>query len=422
MSLKKRLLAACAALIMTFSLAGCSNKTSYIMKGDGEELASGVYISLMLTEHTNQYYSAAYSGKPLDGDFKKQTVGDKLMSKYLEEYAYDTCLDIMAVEKLSKKLKLTLTDDEKSEINDAVNSSWDTEGDYYEEMGISKASLKKIQEYSYYSDKLFDAYYLEGGVEEVSDEELTKYVNENILRYKMIYIPIEEDDKDAAKKMSEKYMGYAEEGKTMDELIEMYEEETSEEETTDEETNEDTSADTDKDTETDEKTEAETDAETDVDTSTESEDGSESSEDEDEVTDEEIESDAELEEEEKTPAEIESEKYPNEYVRDKSSFDGDEMIDFIDGLEYKKISSHSDDEGYYIIEKLDIAERTEFAKANKEGLIGNMKSDDFEALLKATVDAMKIEKNEESLKRYNAIDVYERSQEWIEENKEDDNQ
>ena len=51
-----------------------------------------------------------------------------------------------------------------------------------------------------------------------------------------------------------------------------------------------------------------------------------------------------------------------------------------------------------------------------------MKSDDFEALLKATVDAMKIEKNEESLKRYNAIDVYERSQEWIEENKEDDNQ
>ena len=116
MSLKKRLLAACAALIMTFSLAGCSNKTSYIMKGDGEELASGVYISLMLTEHTNQYYSAAYSGKPLDGDFKKQTVGDKLMSKYLEEYAYDTCLDIMAVEKLSKKLKLTLTDDEKNAL------------------------------------------------------------------------------------------------------------------------------------------------------------------------------------------------------------------------------------------------------------------------------------------------------------------
>lgn len=439
MSLKKRIVAACAAVIMACSLVGCGNKTGYIMKTDGEEMASGVYISLMLTEYTNQLYTIYYSGGELADSFEKQKVGDQLMSEYLEEYAYNTCLEIYAVEKKCKELGIELSDEEKEEIDDAVNSAWDANKDFYEEMGISKDSLKRIQNFSYLTTNLFEGLYYEGGVEEVKLDEIKTYVKDNMLRYKMIYIKNDADDKEAAKKMSEKYMGYVEDGKTMDELIEMYEEETSDkkeedkkdetsedkkDETstdTEEDKKEDTSADAEEGTTEDEKTEEDAtteDDKTEEDTSTEDEDKKEEDseeEEKDEASDDKTESD---EEEEKTPSELESEKYPNEYVRDKTGFEGDKFIEFIAGLEYGKISSYNDDNGYYIVERLDMSERTEFAEANKESLISAMKTETYETLIKSLCDAVEVSKNEKSFDRYNALDVFERQDKWYEKNAE----
>ncbi len=437
MSLKKRIVAACAAVIMACSLAGCGKNTGYIMKTDGEEMASGVYISLMLTEYTNQLYTIYYSGGKLADSFEKQKIGDQLMSEYLEDYAYNTCLEIFAVEKKCEELGIELSDEEKKEINDAVNSAWDANKDYYEEMGISKDSLKRIQSFSYLTTNLFEGLYYEGGVEEVKLDEIKTYVKDNMLRYKMIYIKNDATDKEAAKKMSEKYMGYAEEGKTMDELIEMYKDETSdkkEEDKKDEtsedkkdETSEDKKEDTSTDTEEDKKDETsegeseegtteedKTEEDSEEDTSTEDEDKKE--EDKDETSDDKAESDKD--EEEKTPSELESEKYPNEYVRDKTGFEGDKFIEFIAGLEYKKISSYNDDNGYYIVERLDMSERTEFAEANKESLISAMKTETYETLIKSLCDAVKVEKNEKSFERYNALDVFERQDKWYEKNAE----
>lgn len=427
MSLKKRIVAACAAVIMACSLVGCGNKTGYIMKTDGKEMASGVYISLMLTEYTNQIYTIYYSGGKLADSFEKQKVGDQLMSEYLEEYAYNTCLEIYAVEKKCEELGIELSDEEKKEINDAVNSAWDANKDFYEEMGISKDSLKRIQNFSYLTTNLFEGLYYEGGVEEVKLDEIKSYVKDNMLRYKMIYIKNDATDEEAAKKMSEKYMGYAEEGKTMDELIEMYEKETSED--TDEDTSTEEDATTEEDTSTEEdtteedstteedKTEEDATTEedkTEDDTSTE-EDSKE--EEKDEASDDKAESDEE-DDEDKTPSELESEKYPNEYVRDKTGFEGDEFIEFIAGLEYKKISSYNDDNGYYIVERLDMSERTEFAEANKESLISAMKTETYETLIKSLCDDVKVSKNEKSFDRYNALDVFERQDKWYEKNAE----
>ena len=426
MSLKKRIVAACAAVIMACSLVGCGNKTGYIMKTDGEEMASGVYISLMLTEYTNQLYTIYYSGGELADSFEKQKVGDQLMSEYLEEYAYNTCLEIYAVEKKCKELGIELSDEEKEEIDDAVNSAWDANKDFYEEMGISKDSLKRIQNFSHLTTNLFEGLYYEGGVEEVKLDEIKTYVKDNMLRYKMIYIKNDATDKEAAKKTSEKYMGYAEDGKTMDELIEMYEEETSDEKDetstdTEEDKKEDTSADAEEGTTEDEKTEEDAtteDDKTEEDTSTEDDKKEEDSEEEekDDTSDDKTESDEE--EEEKTPSELESEKYPNEYVRDKTGFEGDKFIEFIAGLEYGKISSYNDDNGYYIVERLDMSERTEFAEANKESLISAMKTETYETLIKSLCDAVEVTKNEKSFDRYNALDVFERQDKWYEKNAE----
>ncbi|MBE6836639.1 MAG: hypothetical protein E7509_01380 [Ruminococcus sp.] len=434
MSFKKRILAACAAVVMACSLAGCGGKdTNYIMKADGEEIASGVYINLMLTEYTNQLYNLYYAGEKLAPTFEEQKIEGQLMSKFLEDYAYRICLEIVAVEKKCKELGITLTDEEKKEVESTVDNFWEQNEAYYKKMGVSRDSLTRIQNYSTLMVKLFEGLYYEGGVEEVSLEEVTKFVNENFVRYKMIQFKIDTEDEEATKKKSEKYMAYAEEGKTMDELLEIYAKETEEEEKKDEESKDEDSKDetskdetskdeTSKDEEsdkTDDTTTDDTDSESDDSTTDDTADDKEEEKD-DESSDTETDTDAETEkeEEEKTPSQIESEKYPNELVRNASDAKDDKLIEFISKLECDKISSYKDEKYYYIIERLEMSGRTEFPEANREGVVTLMKTETYEALLKSMSDALKIEKNEKAFERYNAIDVFKRQDKWYEKNAE----
>lgn len=120
--------------------------------------------------------------------------------------------------------------------------------------------------------------------------------------------------------------------------------------------------------------------------------------------------------EELTPSEEESEKYPNEYLRNKESYEEDDFIDFLDKMELNKITLYEDDDAYYILEKLDMAERDGYTEANLESVIYSMKNEDFETLVDGLSKSLKVEKNQKALDRYNATDVYERQLEWSEEN------
>ena len=411
MSLKKRLAALAAAAAITLSLAGCGTDTSYVMTADGEKIAAGVYIDLMLSELTNQMYALYFSGTEVTGSYMDQEVDGVPMNEYLESYAYDTCLKIVGVEKRCEELGVTLSDEETKEISETVNSSWDANGDYYHTMGISKDSLRRVEKYSYLTEKLFDKYYGEGGIEEVSLDEIKEYVNENILRYKII--TFEKDDEDegaAAKEEADKYFALIEdEGLTMDELIERYEadneaeeEEEESEQTTDDSTGTDDSS---------------SDADSSADDSSNGTDSSanDSSSDSDSSADDNNSTEDE-EEEEKTEAELEAEKYPNEHLRNKENVTDDEFVSFVDQMEIDSIDIYEDDNGYYIIEKLDMAKRDTYAEANKDTLISTMKAEDFEGVVDALAEAVKVVDNKEALERYNATDVYERQTEASEDN------
>ena len=122
------------------------------------------------------------------------------------------------------------------------------------------------------------------------------------------------------------------------------------------------------------------------------------------------------EEEEKTEAELEAEKYPNEHLRNKENVTDDEFVSFVDKMEIDSIDIYEDDNGYYIIEKLDMAKRDTYAEANKDTLISTMKAEDFEGVVDALAEAVKVVDNKEALERYNATDVYERQTEASEDN------
>ena len=70
---------------------------------------------------------------------------------------------------------LTLTPAQKSSLSVKTDDLWHLYGVYYEKLGVSKATIYKIEASKFYEDTLLDYYYGEGGVEPVSEDELKKY-------------------------------------------------------------------------------------------------------------------------------------------------------------------------------------------------------------------------------------------------------
>lgn len=70
---------------------------------------------------------------------------------------------------------LTLTPAQKSSLSTKVDALWHLYGIHYEKLGVSKATIYKIETSKYYEDALLDYYYGEGGVEPVSEDELKMY-------------------------------------------------------------------------------------------------------------------------------------------------------------------------------------------------------------------------------------------------------
>jgi hypothetical protein len=70
---------------------------------------------------------------------------------------------------------LTLTPAQKSSLSVKTDDLWHLYGVHYEELGVSKATIYKIESSKFYEDTLLDYYYGEGGVEPVSEDDLKKY-------------------------------------------------------------------------------------------------------------------------------------------------------------------------------------------------------------------------------------------------------
>lgn len=76
---------------------------------------------------------------------------------------------------------LSLNSAQKSELSTRVDNLWHIYGIHYDKIGVSKATLYKIETSNMYEDALLDYYYGQGGVEPVSEDELKKYFKSNYI-------------------------------------------------------------------------------------------------------------------------------------------------------------------------------------------------------------------------------------------------
>ena len=261
MSKLKKIGALSVASIMAVSMAGCSDM-SKIMTVDDYDVNAGIYINYMLSEYMEQTYSEASSGTAttynyLDKEIENEDGKKVKLGDYLPDYAYEHTLELIAANKQFEKLGLELSSEDTEEVNNAVKNYMEnmTE-EYLSEQGISKDSVTKYFTAEKQKDLLFHHYYGEDGEKAVKNDDISDYLKDNYIRYKVISIPRtteattaaststseeatttqspEEQTKASkkadqeAKSLANKYLKLAKENDNFDEVISQYNSETQE--------------------------------------------------------------------------------------------------------------------------------------------------------------------------------------------------
>ncbi len=248
------------AVVMIFSVlivSGCTpislNKEWSYKSGD-KELAIGVYIYSLDTayqkaksfaEKLDDYDETKDSWLEMeitDDDGKKEVA-----SKWIKEQAKLMCLSYLVLDEQIEKENIDVS---LASADEQAENYWNV-GQYadygyimpmkddLEPYGISLESFRYCStEYSVKYQALFDKLYKEGGSKEVSDEELTKYFNENYTDYSYFTVNLYNASTDEAgestnvamsdeeaKKVTDEIDGYVKDvnnGKSYDDVLEAY--------------------------------------------------------------------------------------------------------------------------------------------------------------------------------------------------------
>lgn len=182
----------CIFLLCT---TACSDKT-WALKSDNETISTSTYVYQLM-----QFYQEANDKLIEKGisttDLKNEELDGQKANDWIKEHAINSCKDMLAVDKIFKDMNLTLTDEDKKKAQEKTDSIWESSGEVYEKnFGINKDSVH--QSYSLYNikkHKIFNAIYGKDGTDPVSDEKLLEYYKNNYISLKFYSkMPFEDTD------------------------------------------------------------------------------------------------------------------------------------------------------------------------------------------------------------------------------------
>jgi parvulin-like peptidyl-prolyl isomerase len=154
------------ALAMSFVLASCAGGSKDALVSIGSESYSQAEFQFYVDNMKEQMAS--------DADIEK-----------VKEKAYEMAVDDLETLAVAKKLKLKMTETEKSQAKKAVTQMLSSYGgeDALKEKGISKSFVQKIYDANIYNKKLNEKVSKE---ESVSDDEMKAYFDQNYRRAKHV--------------------------------------------------------------------------------------------------------------------------------------------------------------------------------------------------------------------------------------------
>ncbi len=236
----KKIAALLLCCVMVFSLAACSQAdVSWAMRVDDTEISAGLYLFYL-----QNAFSEAINETQIPGaeQVLEVDIDGIPASQWIEEHAQQSVKEHVAIEKWFDELGLEVTADGENRIDNLTRSYMTQYADQYEHNGIGEASVKAALTNVYKRQSIFNHYYGEEGVEEVSNDELQAWAEENYVKVRYILMPLvdadgelsEEEKADLLERAND-YVERAQNGEEFNDLIAEYDAERYGTELTDEE-------------------------------------------------------------------------------------------------------------------------------------------------------------------------------------------
>lgn len=105
------------------------------------------------------------------------------MQQWIANRAVDQCVTYAAVVQQYRKEGHTLSLAQKNAVSQGIGMNWSYYGDFLTQIGVKKTDYTKMFEYEEYRNTLFASLYDIGGSEEVSEEELKGFFDQNYLLF-----------------------------------------------------------------------------------------------------------------------------------------------------------------------------------------------------------------------------------------------
>lgn len=231
----KRLLtlALCGALCV--GLAGCGKDQTVVSAGDYKASAA-VYVLNQMNALSEVTAQDGYDST-LENVWDNQIDGQS-MEDWVNDRALDLCRQYVAANKLFEDKGLSITEAEQTTIDNSLESFPNYE-ELYTKIGVSENSYEDYLVFNSRFQELFLDRYQEGGEEAVSDEELGSFYRDNFDEVKLISLSYTQPTDDSSDTTStddnspetvqataQGYLDRLQAGENMDDLIYEYQQST----------------------------------------------------------------------------------------------------------------------------------------------------------------------------------------------------
>lgn len=351
MSVFRKILAGVLAAATMLTLASCAD-TSIAATVDGTSIRAGIYIYSLM--------NAVYEGESvLKGDTEteikdpwSEKIEDKSFSDWVKDKATEYVQEYVAIERKFDELKLSFDETDEYSIDNYINYYWDEA--HFNDLGVSKQSFTDVVTNSYKRDKVFNKYYNTDGIEEVPEQDVKVFFEDNYVRYKRVDFLLTDgagkdlDDKGKTEvlDMAKDYLARAQEGEDFNDLIAEY-------------------------------------------------------------TEYRAKLEAKAADKEYTAPEVDEDEEADEFANERlanieHTTPSEKFIKFL--FETAKVDESEifqDDKKYYLVQKLDIFGRDDLLDSYRSTILYELKGDEFNELVSTWAAELDVERNEKAYKRYN---------------------